>query len=123
MTTKVQLGSWFERVLDAHQVEKELASNVRSDVDPFVPFRGGDLASTVDMLDVGSMMQIRYSMAYAHYVFVGIAMAGNPRVLTGTPLNYFRGKHTQAGSDWVERAKSQFMSSWESFVLERLVHG
>lgn len=120
MTTTVELGSWAEQIRDAHEVERELADNVRADVDPFVPFRSGDLAGTVDVLDVGSMMQIRYSMEYAHYVFIGLAMAGNPRMLTGTPLNYFRGQHAQAGADWVERAKSQFMPNWESFVKERL---
>jgi hypothetical protein len=120
VTTTVRLGSWAERIRDVHEVERELADNVRADVDPFVPFRVGDLAGTIDMLDIGSMIQIRYSMQYAHYVFIGVAMAGNPRALTGTPLNYFHGKHSEAGADWVERAKAQLMPSWESFVLERL---
>lgn len=124
MTTTVTLGPWYQRLSQPRTIVQDLASKVREDTDPFVPYQNGDLAAGVVFLTQGLTVQIVYSSVYAHYVFKGLAMAGHaPKHYTGKPLNYFTGKHSQAGADWIGRAKSANMSGWESLVKGMLLNG
>jgi hypothetical protein len=124
MTATVTFGPWYQRLIQPRGVVQDLASKVREDADPFVPYRDGNLASGVAFLTQGLTVQIVYTSVYAHYVFKGVAMAGHaPKHYTGKSLNYFTGKHSQAGADWIERAKSANMPGWESLVKGMLLDG
>lgn len=123
MTVKVNMGSFFTALARAHEVNRELADRVRKDSNDFVPMQSGNLASdSLSILDTGSGYQLVYSAPYAHYVFTGKAMGGlAPKHYTGDALNYFKGRHAQAGPDWGARASQVNMNAWEKFVAERLV--
>ncbi len=124
MTVTVDLGKFATNIANPIGITQDLASKVRENTDPFVPFRNGGLASSVTFLTQGQIVQVVYNKPYAHYVFVGKAMGGSkPKHYTGNSLNYFTGKHGQAGSDWIGRAKSANMNGWTSFVAGRLVNG
>ncbi|QPI89332.1 hypothetical protein I3F57_06190 [Lacticaseibacillus paracasei subsp. tolerans] len=123
MTTDVKFGSWADHLRDPSHIEGELTNNVRADTDPFVPMQNGNLANdSLSILDLGNMHQILYGAPYAHYVFIGKSMSGSaPKHYNGRSLQYFKGVHSQAGADWIERSKQANMTKWTQFVGERLV--
>ncbi|WP_262315374.1 minor capsid protein [Lacticaseibacillus parakribbianus] len=120
MTTTVEFGRWADELANPADVERELASKVREDADPFVPRQDGNLSGdSADIID----SSIIYGAPYAHYVWFGQVMVGpKPKqyVTGGLALNYYTGKHKQAGADWVERAADVNMAGWERFVGERM---
>lgn len=124
MTVTVNLGPWADAFTHPGNLVQDVASKVREDTDPFVPYRNGALTANVTFLTQGMTAQIVYGAVYAHYVFVGEAMGGHkPKHYTGTSLRYFTGRHSQAGKDWIGRASAANMTGWENFTLERLLHG
>jgi hypothetical protein len=120
----VAYGPWAERLKNPLPVTQDLASKVREDAAPFVPYRDGGLASQVTFLTQALTVSVVYGVRYAHYIFTGKAMGGKaPKHYTGTSLNYFTGKHSQAGADWIGRAVSANASGWGEFVAGRIVNG
>ncbi|WP_179395053.1 minor capsid protein [Lacticaseibacillus absianus] len=125
--TTVGFGAWAGRLADPGNVTGELAYKVREGAEPFVPASAapewGYLASdSVNVLDAGANWTIVYGAPYAHYVFVGKVLVGHkPKHPNGEALNYFKGNHSNAGPDWIERAADANMAGWETFVVGRLI--
>lgn len=79
-----------------NRLRKYLAARVKAHCDPYVPMKAGVLKNTAAISPDGS--ELTYSTPYAHYQYVGKAMAGRaPKHYTGRMLKHkgapMRGPH------------------------------
>lgn len=96
-----------------HALQKYLAGRVRLRCDPYVPKESGTLKNTAQIALDGSA--VIYAQPYAHYQYVGIAMAGRaPKHYTGKAL-----KHQESpmrGPHWDQRMMANHKDDIEADV-------
>ena len=101
-------------------LQKYVAARIRLRCDPYVPKRSGTLKNTAQVAPDGS--EITYSQPYAHYQYVGLAMAGRaPKHYTGKTL-----RHNEApmrGPYWDQRMmadhRAEVEADAEAFMNDR----
>lgn len=83
----------------SNRARKFIASEVKRLSDPYVPMQSGHLKNSAQVAADGS--SITYRGPYAHYHWVGEAMAGRaPRHYTGRPMKYHGAP--MRGRKWTE---------------------
>ena len=118
---KIQLSSTFsaKKALErrgmgrSNGLQKYLAARVRLRCDPYVPKDRCTLKNTAQIAQDGS--SITYAQPYAHYQYVGMAMAGRaPKHYTGKALQHqgapMRGPH------WDQRMMADHREDLEADV-------
>lgn len=78
--------------------------NVRSDTDPYVPYRTGELDSSVDPSQFENGV-ITWRAKYAGYVYY---MKG--------AVNWTRTRHPMAGAQWAERSAAVNHERWRKMI-------
>lgn len=100
--------------------QKYLAARVRLRCDPYVPKRSGMLKNTSQISEDGSL--IIYSQPYAHYHYIGLAMAGRaPKHYTGEKLRH-RGAPMR-GPQWDKRMMADHRAELESDLAAYMERG
>lgn len=86
--------------------------NVRSDTEPFVPWRSGDMSDV--FLDTSQFEEgiIAWRTEYANRVYHMPATC-----------NWTRWRHPQAGPQWVERSRAVNGERWRNMIATRLRGG
>lgn len=124
MANKVDMGSWYNRLLNQDLIELALAHQIRADVDPLLPFLNGRFARDVSVFHNGNYAVLKYNKPQAHYLMEGKAMSGyKPKYYNGKSLNYTQTQHPQAGADWINRAKPEHQKGWNDFVKDKILYG
>ena len=122
---KIQLSSTFsaKKALErrgmgrSNGLQKYLAARVRLRCDPYVPKDWGTLKNTAQIAQDGS--SITYAQPYAHYQYVGMAMAGRaPKHYTGKALQH-QGAPMR-GPRWDQRMMADHREDLEADVAAYL---
>lgn len=122
---KIQLTSTFSarKTLErrglgrSNGLQKYLAARVRLRCDPYVPKDRGTLKNTAQIAQNGS--SITYAQPYAHYQYVGMAMAGRaPKHYTGKALQH-QGAPMR-GPRWDQRMMADHREDLEADVAAYL---
>lgn len=92
-------------------LQKYVAARVRLRCDPYVPKQAGTLKNTAQVAPDGSV--ITYSQPYAHYQYVGAAMAGRaPKHYTGKKLQHHEAP--MRGPYWDQRMMADHRADVEA---------
>lgn len=101
---------------------------IKHDTEPYVPFRTGTLANTVNMTESGSG-QVVYNGPQARYLYEGRLMVspktgssyaalGEKKILTKKHLQYDKTAHPLAGAMWFDRAEKVNGERWVEAAKE-----
>lgn len=91
-----------------------LDSQIVQDTSPFVPFRTGQLDSSVMRASKMGDGEIVYDTPYAREIYYGVSYK------TGKKFNYNRRFHPLASEQWIEQSKSAYLEKWTDIVREIL---
>lgn len=105
------------------KAEHIVATQVRKDTSPYVPFLTGSL-------DQGTMVDgnaIIYPGPYARFLYYGKVMVdppkGGTKVLTDKNLVFNTSGHSQAQSHWFEASKAENLDKWIRVADKAVKHG
>lgn len=96
------------------KAQRYLDQTVLDDSNKFAPERTGKLKqSGINHTTIGSGV-VKWQEPYAHYVYVGMAMAGPPgyKYYTGKPLHIWKSTNPNATKEWFEAAKRANKPIW-----------
>jgi hypothetical protein len=107
---KNSLNNRIEQNIDS--AKKAVLSEIKNDVDEYVPYRIGALASNVSMKPTEST--ITYTEDYASYAF-------NPISSSGKPKQYSQEVHSKAQGNPFEAASEQNDKEWADLFAKELM--
>lgn len=118
MAVKVTYGGRFpDDLISKARIERanyDLANQVMSDMDQFVPYKNGPLSQSAHIAANGKT--IVYTPPYAKAQFYGLVNGHRIR-------NYTRTEHPKATRRWDLRAKSLYLSSWQKLTADLILRG